>query len=135
MTLNRSLAIVLVGALSACSMETLVEKGVEATYPDAERYSFQDAAGENILRYACEKGATEAATKKRAKAAHVYYDKSLQSFSEQLAVETLEKIGSGVGVLKVALSNNKKSDAWAETTQAKLQADYRCLNYGYAEIE
>lgn len=120
-------------ALSGCSMDTLVEKGVDQLYPDAQRYVFYGAASETKLKYACEKGASKAATDKRAKAAHGFFDRSLAVFGRKQAEEMFARIEKGERAMKIAVQNQRQSKAWANAMQEKMMQTYQCVSYGMIE--
>lgn len=118
---------------SGCSMDTLVEKGVEQLYPDAERYVFYGKASETKLKYACEKGASKAATDKRAKAAHGFFDRSLAGFARKQAEDMFDRIDKGERVMKIAVQNQRQSKAWANVMHEKMMETYQCVSYGAIE--
>ncbi|WP_208352825.1 hypothetical protein [Pseudaestuariivita rosea] len=115
--------------LAGCSRQAMMDRA----YPDRMRFAFQSAHTEDILKYACERGETESETRRRATAAHRYFDSQMDAFAQRFAERMKQAVDNGENEVVAAVRLSRQSEDWAEQVVDLTEARYQCMFYDAVE--
>lgn len=109
--------------LTGCSADAIVR----SAFPDREILEFATSDGLSIVSYACEKGATERATRARATQAHNFVETNIEAAAEIFANRIVTSADNGETGLGAAFGAASGLNANAERITEEAEARYQCL--------
>lgn len=110
-------------AMAGCNRAYLAQQA----FPDRTVYAFPSQLADGVLGYSCEKGATEAATIKRANQAHRAFEGAVIDFADAQSQQMIAGLRAGKTPLALSRTLDGEGDAWAEKTISGIEEKYQCL--------